>query len=103
MQKIKSYGIPAIAPVQAGNVYYFSIDSLKEYLFSVIEKVVNYLRTYEKHYELIAKAKLLISKRYKEDLSLQDMADVLNVNNIGKADLFAFLLKSFKQEIIHFP
>lgn len=73
---------------EAGNVYYFSIDSLKEYLFSVIEKVVNYLRTYEKHYELIAKAKLLISKRYKEDLSLQDMADVLNVNPAYFSTLF---------------
>ena len=73
---------------EAGSVYYFSIDSLKEYLFSVIEEVINYLKTYEKHYELIAKAKWLISKKYKEELSLQDMSEVLNVNPAYFSTLF---------------
>lgn len=68
--------------------YDVTIDSLKAFLLGVVEQVIHYLKSYEKNYEIVARVKRIISKQYKEELSLQYLADVLNVNPVYLSTLF---------------
>lgn len=67
---------------------YYNVDSLKQFLFETVGSVRDYLRRAEAHYELISRAKWVISKRYQEDLSLQEVAELLNVNPSYFSSLF---------------
>ncbi len=66
----------------------YTVDSLKQFLFEVVEQVREYLKNVEAHYELISRAKWMISKRYQENLSLQEVAELLNVNPSYFSSLF---------------
>ena len=67
---------------------YFTIDTLRNQVFSLVDKIMEYLKSHEPHYEFIARAKWMISKRYNQDISLQELADMLNMNPGYLSSLF---------------
>lgn len=68
--------------------YHFTLHELKIYLFSILDRVNEFMRSKEDYNEIVLSAKQYINDHYQENITLRSVANYLHMNASYVSSLF---------------